>query len=144
ITKTGYPSDQGFRANLWPGAWGLLAHPNKSIFLFAPLVAALPFGLWALRRRGQPALAALTASILIVGFLAAASWSVWWGGWTWGPRLLLPAVIPVLPVLAPWIGRSARNRRIVVALADCGLLVSLPAVSRPAVAQQARTSGKRG
>src|SRR5919197_686349 len=64
VTETGYPSDQGFRADVFPGAWGLLARPAKSLFLFVPLAAALPFGLRALVKRGQARTAALAASVL--------------------------------------------------------------------------------
>jgi hypothetical protein len=144
VTRTGYPADQGFRLEFWSGAWGLLAHGNKSLFLFVPLAIVLPLGLWALKRRGRTELAALMAAIVLVGFLAAASWSVWYGGWTWGPRLLLPALIPILPVLAVWICGSARNRRVVLALALAGALVSLPAVIVPTTAQQNETSEQRG
>ena len=144
VTESGYPADQGFRAAFWEGAWGLLTEPHKSILLFAPLVGALPFGIRLLWKRGQKAPASLAACLLLVGLLTAAGWSVWWGGWTWGPRLALPALIPLLPVLAPWIGRNARNRRVVVVLGAVGALVNLPAVIVPTLAQYAERSERDG
>ncbi len=146
VTESGYPDDQGFRAEVWTGAWGLLTDPSKSLFLFVPLAALLPFAIWSLRRRGQVGLAWLTTGILLVGFLTAASWSIWWGGWTWGPRLLIPALVPVLPALAPWVRDSPGRRRLVVALAVVGALVSLAAVIVPTSAQlgeRAETDGPR-
>jgi hypothetical protein len=91
FTDSGYPDDQGFRAEVWTGAWGLLTDPSKSLFPFVPLATLLPFGIWSLRRRGDASVAWLVAGIPVIGFLTAASWSIWWGGWTWGPRLLIPA-----------------------------------------------------
>ena len=146
VTKSGYPDDQGFRAEIWDGAWGFLSDPSKSILLFAPLVVLLPFAIWSLRGRGQAGLAWLTAGIAVIGFLTAASWSIWWGGWTWGPRLLIPALLPVLPVLAPWVRDSLGRRRLVLALAAVGALVSLAAVIVPTSAQlgeRAETDGPR-
>ena len=144
FTESGYPNDQGFRAEVWTGAWGLLTDPSKSIFLFAPLAALLPFGIWSLRRRGEARVAWLTCCVVVIGFLTAASWSIWWGGWTWGPRLLIPAVVPALPVLAPWISGRRGRRRLVVALAVVGGLVSLSAVIVPTSAQLGETSETDG
>ena len=146
VTESGYPDDQGFRAEVWTGAWGLLTDPSKSLFLFAPLAVLLPFAIWSLRGRGQVGLAWLTTGIVVVGFLTAASWSIWWGGWTWGPRLLIPALVPVLPALAPWVRDSPGRRRLVVALAVVGALVSVAAVIVPTSAQlgeRAETDGPR-
>lgn len=146
VTKSGYPDDQGFRAEIWDGAWGFLSDPSKSILLFAPLVVLLPFAIWSLRGRGQAGLAWLTGGIAVIGFLTAASWSIWWGGWTWGPRLLIPALLPVLPVLAPWVRDRLARRRLVLALAVVGALVSLAAVIVPTSAQlgeRAETDGPR-
>jgi hypothetical protein len=144
VTESGYPPDQVFTIDFWGGAWGLLTRSNKSLFLFVPLAAALPFAIWAVKKRGQPALAALATGIVLVGFLTAASWTIWWGGWTWGPRLVLPALIPVLPLLALWIRGGLRNRSIVLTLAAIGLLVNLPAVFVPTGAQLTEISEQRG
>jgi hypothetical protein len=144
FTDSGYPDDQGFRAEVWTGAWGLLTDPSKSLFLFVPLAALLPLGIWSLRRRGDTPVAWLVTGIVAVGFLTAASWSIWWGGWTWGPRLLIPAIVPVMPVLAPWIGDRLPRRRLVVVLAIAGALVSLPAVIVPTSAQLGETAETDG
>lgn len=142
LTETGYPPDQGFTVEAWNGAWGLLADPNKSIFIFIPLVLALPFAFGALK--DQPRARGLLAGVALIGFLTAASWTEWHGDWAWGPRLVLPALIPVLAVLAVWIRGSARRQWVVVALAVAGLLVNLPAVIVPVHAQQLDETQRRG
>jgi len=144
VTESGYPDDKGFRAEVWTGAWGLLTDPSKSLLLFMPLAALLPFAIWWLRKRRGAPVAALFAGVLVIGFLTAASWSVWWGGWTWGPRLLLPALVPALPALAPWIGEGVGRRRLVVGLAIAGGLVSLAAVIVPTSAQLGETAETDG
>jgi hypothetical protein len=144
LTETGYPPDQRFTTHLWTGAWGLLTHPNKTVFLFVPPVVLLPLGIWALNKRGQTALAGLITGIVLVAFLTVAAWTLWHGDWAWGPRLLLPALIPALPVLALWVQGSARNRRIVGVLALVGALVNLPAIVVPASAQLVERPLQRG
>jgi hypothetical protein len=142
LTETGYPPDQGFTLQLWHGSWGFLADPNKSILIFIPLVLALPFAIRALKNQSHAR--GLLTGVALIGFLTAASWSEWHGDWAWGPRLLLPALIPVLPVLAVWIRGSATKQRVVIGLAVAGLLVNLPAVIVPVHAQQLDKTQRRG
>jgi hypothetical protein len=117
-----------FPGGLVEGATGLLFFPRKSILLFAPVVVLLPFALRSLWSRNRTA-AWLIASNLVIVFLITAAWPAWDGGWSWGPRLLLPGVIPALPAIAPWIDRGGGARRVAVAaLLALGFLVSVPAV----------------
>jgi hypothetical protein len=78
----------------FPGLLGLLASPNRGIVVFTPIVMVIlaarpapadrPIGRW-------PLAAGVTQLIVYSSF------SVWWGGHTYGPRYLLD----VLPVLLP-------------------------------------------
>ena len=83
------PDDPGFTTPFFEGAAGLLFSPEKSIFLFAPIVVLLPFALAWLWRR-ERVTAGLLLAIFTVTFVLAATWHSWEGGWSWGPRLLLP------------------------------------------------------
>jgi hypothetical protein len=117
-----------FPGGLVEGATGLLFFPRKSILLFAPVVALLPFALRSLWSRNRTA-AWLIASNLVIVFLITAAWPAWDGGWSWGPRLLLLGVIPARPSIAPWIDRGGGARRVALAaLLALGFLVSVPAV----------------
>jgi hypothetical protein len=60
------------------------------------------------------------------------------GGWSWGPRLVLPGVVVLLVALGPWIGEHATRIRIACALFALGFLISLPGVLAPAGTQLLR------
>ncbi|MEA2218825.1 MAG: hypothetical protein QOJ35_1451 [Solirubrobacteraceae bacterium] len=128
------PVDPGFTTPLAVGTRGLLLSPEKSILLFAPAIVLVPFALAALWRRAR-ATALLLAALFAVTFVLAATWHSWMGGWSWGPRLVLPGVVVVLAALGPWIGAHASRARTAAALFALGYLLSLPAVIAPAGAQ---------
>jgi hypothetical protein len=133
-TAFGYGS-QGFTTPPLEGLAGLLFHPRKSILLFAPLVLILPFALPALRR-AHPLAFWLLLSNLVLAFAISATWWAWGGGWVWGPRLLLPGVIPALAAVSPWMDRGGRWRRAIVGvLVAAGCAVSAPMVVVPHGAQ---------
>jgi len=105
----------------------LLFNPTKSVFLFAPIVLVLIPALATLRRIDNSAFW-LLAGNLVIGIFVAAAWPQWDGGWTWGPRLLLPALIPASAAVAVWADTGRLRRRAVMCLCALGLLVSLPGV----------------
>ncbi|MCW3014078.1 MAG: hypothetical protein JWO02_1170 [Solirubrobacterales bacterium] len=124
VTETGYklPTDPGFTTPLFKGLHGLFLTSSKSVLLFAPLVLLVPWGVRAVWRYGgrltadgarplpgddpgrrvRIALVLLVANALLT-LVTTATWWSWMGGWSWGPRLLLPGVIPLLVVLGPWL-----------------------------------------
>jgi hypothetical protein len=128
------PADPGFTTPLLEGTSGMLFTTAKSVLLFAPAVVLVPFTVAALWRRRR-ATVLFVLSILAVVWGLAATWWSWQGGWSWGPRLVIPGVVVVLAMLAPWIGTSAVRMRAATALFAVGFLVSLPAVLAPAGAQ---------
>jgi len=66
-----------------------------------------------------------------VTFVLAATWHSWQGGWSWGPRLVIPGVAVVLVALGPWIGASRRRMALAGALFAIGFVVSFSAVLAP-------------
>jgi hypothetical protein len=128
------PADPGFTTPLLDGAGGLLLSPEKSVVLFAPAIVLVPPALVALWRRDRAITALLLASFAATFVLAAMWWS-WMGGWSWGPRLLIPGVALLLVALGPWIGTNARRWKLAAALFAVGFALSLPAVLAPAGAQ---------
>ncbi|MCA1581333.1 MAG: hypothetical protein LC796_08040 [Acidobacteria bacterium] len=92
----------GFGGHSLRGLAGLLASPSRGLFVFSPvLLASLP-GAWvAWRSRGRrryeplPWLASGAAATLLL----FSYWGMWWGGSSFGYRLVLD-VVPVLTILS--------------------------------------------
>ena len=134
--ELGY-QDVGLTTPFLEGAAGLLLEPRKSVLLFAPIVLLLPWALahaWRADRRAAVLIGAQAA--ITVGLTA--NWFAWHGGWSWGPRLLLPAVLLGAVLVAPWI-TTARRMRAAVLLFAAGFLVSLPALLVSTQTQQLET-----
>lgn len=119
---------QGFTTPFLEGATGLLLSPEKSILLFAPIVALIPFGLRCLWGRNRTAFWLLTGNLMLT-FTMSATWWAWGGGWMWGPRLLIPGVIPAVAAVGLW--RQGKSRFASVVM--CALFVLGAAVNFPAM-----------
>ena len=94
---TGYGG--GWTTPLWIGLPGLLVSPGRGILLAFPLLLLAPLGLWRLRATEYRLAALAIAGVVLALLLNNALWSQWWGSWSWGPRLLVPA-LPLLAVPA--------------------------------------------
>ena len=80
----------------WPvtGAAGLLVSPSRGLLVFSPIVLV---ALAAWGTQSHRSIVRWTAGAAAVQFVVYASFSVWWGGHSYGPRYLLD----LLPVLVP-------------------------------------------
>ena len=123
--RFGY-DDVGFTTPFLDGIVGLLFHPTKSLLLFAPISLIVPFALWHLWRVHRWAFL-LIAGNFAVTFVTAAMWFAWHGGWCWGPRLLIPGLLPAIAAIGPWLDRPSRQRAATLLLV-AGFAVSLPAL----------------
>lgn len=112
LLDQGY-AGEGFTGNLWDGLYGLLLSPGKSLFLYVPLLVALPFAAWPFARRFR-AEAVLLGMLAVTTLLTSATWWIWWGGHNWGPRFL----VPLLPFLVLPLGTLLEQRawRLVIGL----------------------------
>ncbi|NJN68746.1 MAG: hypothetical protein HC884_19610 [Chloroflexaceae bacterium] len=104
LTEAGYPG-QGFTGNLLEGLYGLLLSPGKSIFLYVPLLLALPAAVVPFIRQFRPE-ALLVGALTLITLIESAMWWMWWGGWGWGPRFLTP----LMPFLVLSLGSLLRRR----------------------------------
>lgn len=103
-----------FGGSVLPGLGGLLASPSRGLFVFSPfLLAAVPGSAAALRSvRSQAesdALLAWLAAGTLALILLTSAWPMWWGGTSFGYRLLLDAV-PALVLLAARAGETPGAR----------------------------------
>jgi hypothetical protein len=96
FTETGYTQEILFRKP-WVGAFGLLFSPGRGLFIYAPLMLLLFFGLRPAWHRLPRLYYLLIASTCFCYLLFYGSWFAWGGTWGWGPRFLLP-VLPLLMV----------------------------------------------
>lgn len=129
------PQDPGFTTPLLEGTAGLLLSPEKSVVLFAPAIVLVIPAAIALWQRGARATVTFVLALFVAIFVLAATWWSWMGGWSWGPRLIVPGVAVLLVLLAPWIGSGAARLRLVAALFVAGFVISFSAVLAPAGAQ---------
>jgi hypothetical protein len=104
LTEEGYPG-QGFTGSLLEGLSGLLLSPGKSVFLYVPLLLALPAAALPFIRQYR-AEALLVGSLTLITLIESAMWWMWWGGWGWGPRFLTP----LMPFLVLPLGTLLRRR----------------------------------
>jgi hypothetical protein len=103
VASTGYPKGQYLSARTVPTAlFGLLFSSHKSMFIFAPILLVVPWALMRLRAGGEIERHAfwLLTTNFAAAFLANVMWSGWTGDWAWGPRLLLPGVVPLFCAVA--------------------------------------------
>jgi hypothetical protein len=122
-TEQGY-AGEGFSGNLFEGLYGLLISPGKSVFLYVPLLLALPWAAVPFARRFRPE-AALVGALVAITLAQSALWWIWWAGWGWGPRFL----VPLMPFLALSLGvlleRRAWRYAIGFVLAPLSIAVNL-------------------
>ena len=94
----------------------LLWGERRGIFLFAPILGLTPFGLLLWTRTRRKALAGLIAAICLAIFLVNLSYPEWTGGWTTGPRLLVPLLPFACLAVAPLLARGGRPVLMLVAM----------------------------
>ncbi|MFZ0820067.1 MAG: phospholipid carrier-dependent glycosyltransferase [Candidatus Acidiferrales bacterium] len=109
-----------FSPSVVPAAFfGLLISPGHGIIWYCPCVVLAIVGFKKARR-----LDALLLVTIFAGFLMLHSfWLGWGGGWTWGPRFLLPT-IPALVTLAALL--ESKWRKALIGLAILGFLINAP------------------
>ena len=147
VARFGSPLNFGyggetFSNNVFSGLSNLLVQPTKSILLFAPAVVLLPPALVLLWRRQRDACILLTANLVIVTVMTA-TWSSWQGGWSWGPRLLLPGLLPAFAAIAVWIDTRRAYALVAVATLALGFAVSASTLIVPTQAQELDTPKPR-
>jgi hypothetical protein len=96
------PFFQQYGATLWStplmeGLSGILLSPGRGLFVYSPILLGSFLGMaLAWRRSGDPLLRALSLGILPT-LLLYSKWIDWWGGWSYGPRLLAD-LTPILTI----------------------------------------------
>lgn len=106
VLETGY-EPHAFMNHFLDGIYGLIFSFNKGIVFYAPLVVLAPVGMWIMRRsQGGEAMLIAVASLTYVSLFA--KFYNWGGGWSWGPRYLMP----IVPLLMVPVARAAAAARV--------------------------------
>ena len=96
-----------------------LFSPGRGIFVYMPVFLFFPFGMRVLFSKDRFGCIFILI-ILFINFIIVSGYRFFEGGWSWGPRLLLPT----LPLLIPFVGASfvkiaSRRSFFVLALGVC-------------------------
>jgi hypothetical protein len=118
LRSTGSPDV--WQTPLWIGLAGLLASPSRGLLVFSPFLGLGLAGAVAVwRGKDYAALRPLALAGALVLVLQA-KWVAWWGGWSYGYRIIVD-VVPALVLLAipmlPWVrARASRVATVAVLL----------------------------
>ena len=96
IWDSGYVETERFSAVWWFGVSGLLVGPARGLLWYSPvLLLAIPGAVWFWRHARLHALL-LSCILVVIYVLFYGKWYMWHGGYSWGPRFM----VPTLPFLA--------------------------------------------
>jgi hypothetical protein len=109
VGRTSVPLWGPFVQTPWlEGLAGVLASPSRGLFVYSPVLLFSLWGMAAAWRGGSAPLRALVVGVVLV-VLTVAKWFIWWGGHSYGPRLLAdltPVLCFFLFPVAAVLGRS--------------------------------------
>ena len=102
----------------WLALAGVMISPGRGLVVFTPLllILALTLSSWRRISANERALVLLGVGWLIAHWLAIARFPHWWGGWSFGPRLMidvLPGIFLAVVVLWPRSLTAIRAKAIV-------------------------------
>lgn len=126
VLKKKWPSGGGFSVPISWGIYRQLLSPGRGLWIYSPiLILALPGFLLAWRPQGDRLLR--WAGLGVLALLAVTGkWMGWWGGHTFGPRLLSdlsPLLAFALYPLEGWLAGPAWRRALVGACLAWSVLV---------------------
>jgi hypothetical protein len=101
------------------GLWGTLLSPGRGLFVYSPVLLFSVGGLVWVVLRGPALLKSLAAGLVVV-VPVVGKWFLWWGGDSWGPRLLADTVPIFCFFLYPvtrWLDRHTLMKVVFVLLA---------------------------
>ncbi len=115
-----------FSGDMVQGFFGLLLSPARGLFIFTPLfVFSAAYMLYALFSKMTPSIYKYLAATVIAMIALFAKWYQWWGGASFGYRLLIEAVPMLIIFLALWWGSAIGRRWYFRAAFIAALLVSI-------------------
>ncbi len=105
--------DYAFRGSLAEGFAGILISPSRGLLVYSPVLLAGFVGLYLVSRRGTAPgspVYLVSAVFLVTQLVFFGWWDAWWGGWSYGPRLLTEAAAVLVVLSVPALERLHLNR----------------------------------
>jgi hypothetical protein len=99
LWDTGYVESESFSGELFTGLYGLLVGPARGFFWYNPILLLAFVGAAWFWRQARWLLAVIVA-VAALYVLVYAKWYMWHGGYSWGPRFL----VPLTPLVALLVG----------------------------------------
>jgi hypothetical protein len=99
------------------GFLGLLVSPSRGLLIFSPVVLVAAAGILPAFSAGWRSPLPWCVLALAAQYALYGSYSVWWGGHTYGPRYLVDILPVAVPLAAAAMGPSRRGRSAGVAAA---------------------------
>jgi hypothetical protein len=89
--------------NFWGGLAGILVSPSRGLLVFCPFLAFAVVGAVCWARSGRPDAAVYLPAFTFTTMytLVLAFWPLWWGGDSYGPRLMAEVAAPAAVLLLP-------------------------------------------
>lgn len=111
----------GFTGNMLTGLAGLLVSPSRGLFVFSPiLLFSVIGGVLAWRSGSEPLFRYLSVGTIFLVLLYS-SWGMWWGGVSFGYRLILE-IVPVAILLLALAWKEVVRKRLILRAAFLALL----------------------
>lgn len=125
-------SIQNFNLPLYKGLLGLLVSPARGLLFYSPVLLLMLPGLFIGYGEHKFACSLITIIFgIYLGFYA--KWEAWHGGWSWGPRYLVPVLpLTIVPIAEVWefisTKRSMRGYVLVLLLVIISIFVQMVSV----------------
>jgi hypothetical protein len=104
---------------------GNLISPARGLFVFSPVLIFAISGFWiAMRIRDGRPLHIVFGLIIFLHWILVSHWPLWYGGWSFGPRLMsdvLPFLCYFLAFTLQWCLSAYSPQRVLVAVCIAGL-----------------------
>lgn len=102
----------GYGASMWEALAANLVSPNRSLFVFSPILLLAIYGAWLKLRRDRTPLDCALAAVIVLHWLLISSYLPWDGGHTYGNRHFSEIVPYFMYFLIPVIAALPDPRRL--------------------------------
>ena len=123
LHPTVHATEGSFQPSL-DGLAGLLLAPSRGLLIYSPVVGVALAGLPLALRGGRRSPIFWCAAAAVCQYLFYGSYTVWWGGHTYGPRYMLDVLPLLVPVAAAFVS-SLRLTPVTRAIAGTALAWSV-------------------